>query len=48
MRCRGKALYTLNVDHNPHEDQVVSGFDASIKKNLELIVKNDTTGGNDI
>ena len=42
-RFVGKALYCLDLDSNPHDDDVLSGLDTSKKRPIELILRGGDT-----
>jgi hypothetical protein len=37
----GKAIYGIILDSNPYDDDVISGFNSTNKRPLELIIKAD-------
>jgi len=44
MRCLGKALYCLNFDKNPWDENVVSGTDTNKMGSMELVIQCDNAG----
>ncbi len=41
MRCRGKALYSFNLDMDKRNDDVMTGIDTTRVRPIELILKSD-------
>lgn len=41
MRCRGKAIYTFNVDMDKKNDDTMTGIDTTKVRPIELILKSD-------
>ena len=41
MRCRGKALYSFNLDMDKRNDDVMTGIDTTKVRPIELILKSD-------
>ena len=43
MRCRGKAVYTFNLEYDKKDDDTMTGMDTTKVRPIELILKSDTT-----
>jgi hypothetical protein len=41
MRCRGKALYTVNLDMDKKNDDTMTGIDTTKVRPIELILRSD-------
>ena len=41
MRCRGKALYTFNLDMDKKNDDTMTGIDTTKVRPIELILRSD-------
>lgn len=41
MRCRGKAVYSFNLEMDKKNDDTMSGLDTTKVRPIELILKND-------
>jgi hypothetical protein len=42
MRCRGKALYSFNLEMDKKNDDTITGLNTTKLRPIELILKNDT------
>ena len=41
MRCKGKALYTFNLDSDKKNDDTMTGIDTTRVRPIELILRSD-------
>lgn len=41
MRCRGKALYSFNLDMDKRNDDTMTGIDTTKVRPIELILRSD-------
>ena len=41
MRCRGKAIYSFNLDMDKKNDDTMTGMDTTKVRPIELILKSD-------
>lgn len=41
MRCRGKAVYSFNLEMDKKNDYTMSGLDTTRTRPIELILKSD-------
>lgn len=44
MRCRGKALYTFNLEMDKKNDNTMTGINTTKVRPIELIIKSDDSG----
>lgn len=43
MRCRGKAVYTFNMEMDKKNDDTMTGMDTTKVRPIELILRADDT-----